>query len=33
VRSKYADIGRPVSSTTELLLRAIEDGLMDEGSI
>ena len=33
VRSKYADIGRPVSSKTELLLRAIEDGLMDEGSI
>jgi len=33
VRSKNADIGRPVSSKTELLLRAIEDGLMDEGSI
>lgn len=33
VRSKYADIGRPVSSKTELLLRAIEDGLMDESSI
>ncbi len=33
VRTKYADIGRPVSSKTELLLRAIEDGLMDEGSI
>ena len=33
VRSKYADIGRPVSSKTELLMRAIEDGLMDESSI
>lgn len=33
VRSKYADIGRPVSSKTELLLRAIEDGLIDESSI
>lgn len=33
VRAKYADIGRPVSSKTELLVRAIEDGLMDEGSL
>lgn len=33
VRSKYADIGRPVSNKTELLLRAIEDGLIDESSI
>mgnify|MGYP006276531317 CR=1 FL=1 len=33
VRAKYADIGRPVSSKTELLIRAIEDGLMDEGSL
>jgi len=33
VRAKYSDIGRPVSSKTELLLRAIEDGLIDEGSI
>lgn len=33
VRSKYADIGRPVSSKTELLIRAIEDGLIDESSI
>lgn len=33
VRTKYADIGRPVSSKTELLLRAIEDGLIDESSI
>jgi DNA-binding NarL/FixJ family response regulator len=33
VRSKYADIGRPVSNKTELLLRAIEDGLIDESAI
>jgi DNA-binding NarL/FixJ family response regulator len=33
VRSKYADIGRPVTSKTELLVRAIEDGLIDEGSL
>jgi DNA-binding CsgD family transcriptional regulator len=33
VRTKYADIGRPVSSKTELLLRAIEDGLIDGSSI
>ena len=33
VRTKYADIGRPVSTKTELLLRAIEDGLIDGGSI
>lgn len=33
VRSKYADIGRPVSSKTELLLRAMEDGLINESSI
>ncbi len=33
VRSKYADIGRPVSTKTELLIRAIEDGLIDGGSI
>lgn len=33
VRSKYADIGRPVTSKTELLLRAIEDGLISEGSL
>lgn len=33
VRTKYAFIGRPVSSKTELLLRAIEDGLIDEVNI
>ena len=33
VRTKYAYIGRPVSSKTELLLRAIEDGLIDEVNI
>jgi DNA-binding NarL/FixJ family response regulator len=33
VRTKYADIGRPVSTKTELLLVALEDGLIDGGSL
>ncbi len=33
VRTKYADIGRPAANKTELILRAIEDGLFSvEGS-
>lgn len=30
VRTKYADIGRPITNRTELLIRAIEDGVLDE---
>lgn len=30
VRTKYADIGRPTSNRTELLIRAIEDGVLDQ---
>jgi DNA-binding NarL/FixJ family response regulator len=33
VRNKYATIGRPAVNKTELLLRAIEDGLLEEGAI
>ena len=33
VRHKYATIGRPAVNKTELLLRAIEDGLIEEGSL
>lgn len=33
VRSKYATIGRPAVNKTELLMRAIEDGLIDEGTL
>ena len=33
VRTKYANIGRPAVNKTELLMRAIEDGLIEEGSI
>jgi DNA-binding NarL/FixJ family response regulator len=33
VRTKYANIGRPAVNKTELLLRAIEDGLIDEGNL
>ena len=33
VRNKYAVIGRPAVNKTELLLRAIEDGLIEEGSL
>ena len=32
VRNKFATIGRPAVNKTELLMRAIEDGLIDEGS-
>ena len=33
VRAKYSAIGRPASTKTELLVRAIEDGILDEGSL
>jgi DNA-binding NarL/FixJ family response regulator len=33
VRTKYATIGRPAVNKTELLLRAIEDGLIEEGNL
>ena len=33
VRSKYATLGRPAVNKTELLLRAIEDGILEEGSL
>jgi DNA-binding NarL/FixJ family response regulator len=33
VRIKYATIGRPAVNKTELLLRAIEDGLIEEGNL
>jgi DNA-binding NarL/FixJ family response regulator len=33
VRSKYATVGRPAVNKTELLMRAIEDGLIDEGTL
>lgn len=33
VRNKYAVIGRPALNKTELLLRAIEDGLIEEGNL
>lgn len=33
VRAKYSIIGRPASTKTELLVRAIEDGILDEGSL
>lgn len=32
VRNKFATIGRPAVNKTELLMRAIEDGLIDEGT-
>jgi DNA-binding NarL/FixJ family response regulator len=31
VRSKYANVGRPAVNKTELLMRAIEDGILEEG--
>jgi DNA-binding NarL/FixJ family response regulator len=31
VRVKYSNVGRPASTKTELLVRAIEDGILDEG--
>jgi DNA-binding NarL/FixJ family response regulator len=33
VRNKYATIGRTAVNKTELLLRAIEDGLIEEGNL
>ncbi|CAB4637873.1 unannotated protein [freshwater metagenome] len=33
VRSKFANVGRPAVNKTELLMRAIEDGLIDEGTL
>jgi DNA-binding NarL/FixJ family response regulator len=33
VRSKYSVIGRPASTKTDLLIRAIEDGILEEGSL
>lgn len=33
VRVKYSVVGRPASTKTELLVRAIEDGILDEGSL
>lgn len=30
VRTKYSGVGRPASTKTELLMRAIEDGIIDE---
>jgi DNA-binding NarL/FixJ family response regulator len=31
VRAKYSSVGRPTSTKTDLLLRAIEDGILEEG--
>lgn len=31
VRAKYSNAGRPASTKTDLLVRAIEDGILDEG--
>lgn len=33
VRVKYSNIGRPASTKTELLVRAIEDGILEESSL
>lgn len=33
VRAKYSSVGRAASTKTELLVRAIEDGILDEGSL
>lgn len=33
VRSKYSNAGRPASTKTELLVRAIEDGILEESSL
>lgn len=33
VRAKYSTVGRPASTKTELLVRAIEDGILEEGSL
>ncbi len=33
VRAKYSVLGRPASTKTELLVRAIEDGILEESSL
>jgi two-component system uhpT operon response regulator UhpA len=33
VRAKYSVIGRPASTKTDLLVRAIEDGILEESSL
>ena len=33
VRAKYSTVGRPASTKTELLVRAMEDGILEEGSL
>lgn len=33
VRTKFSNVGRPAVNKTELLMRAIEDGLIDEGTL
>jgi DNA-binding NarL/FixJ family response regulator len=33
VRAKYSNAGRPASTKTELLVRAIEDGILEESSL
>lgn len=33
VRAKYSTIGRPASTKTDLLVRAIEDGILEESSL
>lgn len=33
VRTKYSTVGRTASTKTELLVRAIEDGILEEGSL
>lgn len=33
VRAKYSTVGRTASTKTELLVRAIEDGILEEGSL
>jgi DNA-binding NarL/FixJ family response regulator len=33
VRAKYSVVGRPASTKTELLVRAIEDGILEESSL
>lgn len=33
VRSKYSNVGRPASTKTDLLVRAIEDGILEESSL
>lgn len=33
VRSKYSGVGRTASTKTDLLIRALEDGILDDGSL